>query len=131
MTRLIHNDNDNDLVGVPHAEIDLFLVKVSEGKYIWRYSHPQIITKSLDLEIVFNLKFLGDFTPSIQSFASTGFDGVQSPLSIVKKSDNSITLKINIKKNQIIDIGLFIKVSEAGHPKVIFCDPQASNDPEV
>ena len=127
MTRLIHKD---DLDANQPVTLYLNVVQTSSGKYLWTYFPLPLFLGTGKTEVRINLKYtpIDDSSATISSYASTGFNGANSPISSTGKPNSAF---ITLQKNQIIEFGVYVTVTGGANPTTIFCDPQASNDPSL
>jgi hypothetical protein len=128
MARFIQHDDP----AAPMAKTVELDILETNGKFTWSYSSTRVIRVKLGMSIEIKLKNYTDAKASILDYASTGVHGPHSPISLftLGKDQQSATFTIDLFARQLIDFGVFVKIEKSGSPDVIlFCDPQASNDP--
>jgi hypothetical protein len=135
MKKIIQHDE----LTTTEAVIDLYISKNSGDGYRATYlSNNHLILKFGATEITIKLhrddSINNSTNISITDFASTGFTSANaSPISNFNNNNPQVaTFLLTLEKNQMIDFGVFVKIIENdGTKTILFCDPQASNDPEV
>lgn len=128
MTRFIHNDD----LGMPDTKaIELEITK-KDQQYTWSYSNKRVIISSFPTPVEIKLRNkTGEPAAFMDNYASTGVSDEYSPISSLElgKGGQSITFMISLYKYQLIDFGVFVVIEQSGGQVILFCDPQASNDP--
>jgi hypothetical protein len=149
MISIIHTDNK---AKQSPTVIDLNITQYSPyQKFTWSYtSGSQLFLPTGVSTITINLS-LTNFSPGIsatvESYASTGISALAliesemvsgrpspSPILKFKSSQDGVpaTISLLLFPHQIIDFGLFVRVMlENKELDYLFCDPQASNDPQL
>ena len=149
MINIIHTDNTDKQ---SPTIIDLNITQYSPyQEFDWSYtSGSQLFLPTGVSTITINLS-LTNFAPNIyatvDSYASTGISALElieseitsgrpnpSPILKFKPSQDGVpaTISLRLFPHQIIDFGLFVSVMlENKQLAYLFCDPQASNDPQL
>jgi hypothetical protein len=118
-------------------EVTLSLVIFfASGRIRWFYEQNQIIIGpgTTKATIVLNNLLPDGMKVSIDEYATTGISRTNNPIAGFSPSSDGSSAKfeLSLLDNQLIDFGVFVLVNTAnGDSQVIFCDPQASNDPKL
>lgn len=114
-------------------EVELTIVRV-DGRYKWWYSNPLIVVRDMQIDVYLNLNFMSrdPAWAEISSYASSGVSSGKKPIFNfnTEKNNQSASFKLNLEEHEMIDFGIFVTVHDQNkNPDILFCDPQASNDP--
>jgi hypothetical protein len=137
MTRFLHS---GDLAAYGNKTIEAangtrtIELEISEkdSEFTWSYKNRHIIIDCSAMPVEIKLKNRTDAAASITNYASSGVSNTRSPISSFElgKDSQSATFTISLLPNQLIDFGVFVMIEQHGKPAaILFCDPQASNDP--
>ncbi len=130
MTRFVQNDH----LGADGIKILELTISDTSSGFTWSYSSKRIITGKSATPVEVKLVNNTSADVAIVDYASTGVSDLHSPIAEFELNSNQqlATFLIELYPRQLIDFGLFVSVKPAGEPPIIlFCDPQASNDPIV
>ncbi len=130
MTRFVCNDN---LATLGMARIALRITG-SHGNYRGTYSDNFLVLGpgNTPVEIELQNETTDGSLAAITDYSSTGVTARRSPIRAFKPSRDgtSAVLTISLLAHQLIDFGVFVELVYGDYPPtIIFCDPQASNDP--
>ncbi|NOT89368.1 MAG: hypothetical protein HOP03_14480 [Lysobacter sp.] len=133
MTRFLHG-GDLAAQGPRTIELD---ISEKDHEFRWSYKNRHVIIDSSAMPVEIRLNNRTDATAYIANYASTGVSStdvsnIRSPISSFElgKDSQSATFTISLLPNQLIDFGVFVMIERRGEPAtILFCDPQASNDP--
>ncbi len=130
MTRFVRNGDPT----IPEIPRILLAISGSHGAYRGTYSSNLVLIGGGKTTI--GIELVNETTDGssavITDYSSTGVTARHSPIKPFKPSDDgqSALMTIRLHPNQLIDFGVFVAMTYGGqHPTIIFCDPQASNDP--
>ena len=130
MTRFVRK-GDSTIPEIPRI---LLAITGSHGGYRGTYSSDLVLIgggkTTIGIELV-NETTDGS-SAAITDYSSTGVTARHSPIKPFIPSDDgqSALMTIRLHPHQLIDFGVFVEVRHGKHPPtIIFCDPQASNDP--
>lgn len=130
MTRFIRNGGPI----APEIPCIQLLITGSHGKYRGTYSSNLVLLG--DSKTTIEIKVINETTDgstaSITDYSSTGVSEKQSPIKAFEPSDDGQTalMTIGLHPHQLIDFGVFVELRYGKQPPTLmFCDPQASNDP--
>ncbi len=137
MTKFIckPNDNGNDeLTSTENPPIKL-VITGSYGNYGWTYFTNRILlypghnTVEIDL-----INATSDSSRAVitKHYSSTGVTAEHSPITKFEAGvdGQSAQVTIHLCRHQMIDFGVFVELTyDKQAPTLLFCDPQASNDP--
>jgi hypothetical protein len=131
MTRFIHRPKP-----IKPQDTTVYLtISGVYGHYSGSYSTRSLIFHDLSADITIKIvnKTLDGISVKIDNYASTGVAGSNDPIDnfTVKHCGQSATFTLNLLEHQLIDFGVFVVIETEGktEPTILFCDPQASNDP--
>lgn len=130
MTRFVCNDN---LATLGVARIAL-TISGSHGNYRGTYSDNFLVLGpgKTPVEIELQNETTDGSLAAITDYSSTGVTARRSPIGSFKPSRDgtSAVMTIGLFAHQLIDFGVFVELTYGDYPPtIIFCDPQASNDP--
>lgn len=129
MTRFVRND-DQAASGAKHLKLTITGV---HGTYSWSYSNASLILggETGRVEIELKNETSDGSSASIFNYASTGMTETCSPIKSFELSPGGhlAVLTIGLLRHQLIDFGVFVKMTHGRKETTLFCDPQASNDP--
>ncbi len=130
MTRFIHNGSSIQ----PEIPPIKLLITGSHGNYRGTYSNNLVLLG--DGKTTIKIELLNDTNDGssavITDYSSTGVTAKHSPIKAFKTGDDgkSAHLTISLHPHQLIDFGVFVELTSGNNTlAIIFCDPQASNDP--
>lgn len=130
MTRFIRNGSPIT-PEIPRIQL---LITGSHGNYRGTYSSSLVLLG--DGRTTIEIEVLNETTDGstafITDYSSTGVTARHSPIKAFEPSDDGQTalMTIGLHPHQLIDFGVFVELRYGKQPPTLmFCDPQASNDP--
>ena len=130
MTRFIRNGSPIT-TEIPSIQL---LITGSNGNYRGRYSSNLVLVG--DGKTTIEIELLNETTDGttafITDYSSTGVSAKDSPIKAFEPSEDgqSALMTIGLYPHQLIDFGVFVELRYGKQPPTLmFCDPQASNDP--
>lgn len=130
MTRFIRNGSPIT-TEIPSIQL---LITGSHGNYRGRYSSNLVLVG--DGKTTIEIELLNETTDGttafITDYSSTGVSAKDSPIKAFEPSEDgqSALMTIGLYPHQLIDFGVFVELRYGKQPPTLmFCDPQASNDP--
>lgn len=132
MTSFVYNEKSP----VPNGPrtIDLTITEGPNKTLAWAYSHKHIILNGSVAEILIQLINKTQALAAIATYASSGVTEAQQPIksdSFCRRGDGqAASFSISLLPNQLVNFGVFVSLLwPDGSETMLFCDPQASNDP--
>ncbi len=130
MTTFIRKDNF-DTTKVPPIQLT---IAGSRGNYRGWYSENFVFlgTAKTTIEIEIQNETTDGSLAAITDYSSSGVTARRSPITSFKPSRDGASAVLTIVSfaHELIDFGVFVELTCGDYPPtVIFCDPQASNDP--
>lgn len=130
MTRFIRNSS---LVTLDIPSIQLSITG-SHGNYQGEYSDNLVLLGDgkTTIKIELQNKTTDGSAAVITDYSSTGVTARRSPIKSFRPSQDgqSVQMTIRLHPHQLIDFGVFVELTHGNLlPTILFCDPQASNDP--
>lgn len=130
MTRFIRNGSPIK----PEIPSIQLTIAGSHGNYSGTYSSNLVLLgdgkTTIEIELVNGTT--DGTTAVITDYSSTGVTARHSPIKAFEPSDDGQTalMTIGLHPHQLIDFGVFVELRYGRQPPTLmFCDPQASNDP--
>lgn len=130
MTRFIRNGSPIK----PEITSIQLAITGSHGSYRGRYSSNLVLLG--DGKTTIEIELLNETTDGstafITDYSSTGVSAKHSPIKAFEpiNEGQSALMTIRLHPHQLIDFGVFVELRYGRQPPTLmFCDPQASNDP--
>ncbi|MDQ3287353.1 MAG: hypothetical protein M3Q42_03660 [Pseudomonadota bacterium] len=133
MIRFIHNGNLTKPEVRQH--IKLIITGSREDGYRWIYSSNFIHLGPRETKVAIEIvnEALGIDSASIVDYCSTGVTESYTPIKkfTLATPEKPAVLTIRVPAKQLIDFAVFVDLKIGGEVvATLFCDPQASNDPD-